>query len=93
MPDLPTVAESGLPGFHVSAWQNIAMPPKSPPQAVARLNQEIVKLMNSPEMHKRVTDMGANVAVNTPEEETRRIEAEVDKWQKAVTAAGIKLDN
>lgn len=93
MPDLPTVAESGLPGFHVSAWQNIAMPPKSPTQAVARLNQEIVKLMNSPEMHKRVTDMGANVAVNTPEEETRRIEAEVDKWQKAVTAAGIKLDN
>jgi len=92
MPDVPTVAESGLPGYHVSAWQNIAMPPGSPPDAVARVNREIVKLMNSPDMRKRVTDMGANIAVNTPEAETQRIKDEIEKWRRAVTAAGVKLD-
>jgi tripartite-type tricarboxylate transporter receptor subunit TctC len=92
MPDVPTVAESGLPGFNVSAWQNIAMPPGSPPEAVARINREIVKLMNAPEMRKRVTDMGANIAVNSPDAEARRINDEVEKWRRAVTAAGIKLE-
>lgn len=92
MPDVPTVAESGLPGFHVSAWQNIAMPPGSPPEAVARVNKEISKLMNTPEMRKRVTDMGANVSVNSPEAEAQRIKDEVEKWRRAITAAGIKLE-
>ena len=92
MPDLPTVAESGLPGFHVSAWQNIAMPPGSPPEAVARVNREVVKFLNSPEMRKRITDMGANVVGNTPAEEAQRIKDEVEKWGRAVKAAGVSLD-
>ncbi len=92
MPDLPTVAESGLPGFHVSAWQNIAMPPGSPPEAVARVNREVVKFLNSPEMRKRITDMGANVVGNTPAEEAQRIKDEVEKWGRAVKAAGVSLE-
>jgi len=92
MPDVPTVAESGVPGFHVSAWQNIAMPPGSPPEAVARVNKEISKLMNTPEMRKRITDMGANIAVNSPQAEAQRIKDEVEKWRRAITAAGIKLE-
>jgi tripartite-type tricarboxylate transporter receptor subunit TctC len=92
MPDLPTVAESGLPGFHVSAWQNIAMPPGSPPEAVARINREVVKFLNSPEMRKRITDMGANVVGNTAAEEAQRIKDEVEKWGRAVKAAGVSLE-
>lgn len=93
MPDLPTVAESGLPGFHVSAWQNIAMPPGSSPDAVSKVSKEIARLMDTPEMRKRVTDMGANVSTNTPEAETKRIAAEIEKWKAAITAAGVKLGN
>ena len=48
--------------------------------------------MNEPETRKRVTDMGANIAVNTPETETRRVKDEIEKWRRAVTAAGVKLD-
>lgn len=92
MPEVPTVAESGLPGFQVSAWQNISMPPGSPPEVAARIGREIGKLMNEPETRKRVTDMGANIAVNTPETETRRVKDEIEKWRRAVTAAGVKLD-
>lgn len=93
MPDVPTVAESGLPGFEVSAWQNIAMPPGSPPEAVDRINKEIVKLMKSPEIGERATGMGANVAVNTPAAEAARIRDETEKWRRAVKAAGVKLEN
>lgn len=64
----------------------------SPPEAAARISREIGKLMNEPEMRKRVTDMGANIAVNTPEAETRRVKDEIEKWRRAVTAAGVKLD-
>jgi len=92
MPDIPTVAESGLPGFHVSAWQNVLMPPGSPPEAVNRVNREIRKLLNAPELRKRITDMGANVAGNSPAEEAQRIKDEVEKWGRAVKAAGISLE-
>jgi len=56
------------------------------------VGREIGKLMNEPETRKRVTDMGANIAVNTPETETRRVKDEIEKWRRAVTAAGVKLD-
>jgi len=92
MPEVPTVAESGLPGFHVSAWQNVAMPPGSPPEAVNRINKEILKILNSPEMKKRITDMGANVVGNSPSEEAQRIKDETAKWAKAVKAAGVTLE-
>src|SRR5690606_34115234 len=92
MPNVPTVDESGLPGYHVSAWQNIAMPPSTPADIVNRINREIVKFMSTPEMRKRATDMGANIALNKPEEEAERIRQEAAQWRKAVTAAGIKLE-
>jgi tripartite-type tricarboxylate transporter receptor subunit TctC len=92
MPEIPTVAESGLPGFHVSAWQNVAMPAGSPPDAVNRINKEILKILNSPEMKKRITDMGANVVGNSPSEEAQRIKDETAKWAKAVKAAGVTLE-
>lgn len=92
MPEVPTVAESGLPGFHVSAWQNVAMPPGSPPEAVNRINKEILKILNSPEMKKRITDMGANVVGNSPSEEAQRIKDETAKWAQAVKAAGVTLE-
>jgi tripartite-type tricarboxylate transporter receptor subunit TctC len=92
MPEIPTVAESGLPGFHVSAWQNVAMPAGSPTEAVNRVNKEIVKILNSPEMKKRITDMGANVVGNSPSEEAQRIKDETVKWAQAVKAAGVTLE-
>src|SRR5690606_38101615 len=91
MPELPTIAESGVPNFQVSAWQNIAMPPGSPPEAVNRLAREIGKIMTSPEMTKKATDMGANVKVNSPAQEAERIRHETDKWKRAVAEAGVKL--
>jgi tripartite-type tricarboxylate transporter receptor subunit TctC len=92
MPDIPTVAESGLPGYHVSAWQNITTPAGTPPEAVERLNKEIVKFLNQPEMRKRITEMGANIVGNTPAEEAQRIKDETEKWARAVKAAGVTLE-
>ena len=92
LPDVPTVAESGLPDFHVVAWQNVAVPAGTPAAVVQRLNKEIVKFINTDAMRKRLTDMGANVVGNTPEEETQRIRDEVSQWGAAVAAAGVKLD-
>jgi len=92
LPDVPTVAESGLPGFHVVAWQNVAVPAGTPPAVVERLNKEIVKFINSDAMRKRLADMGANVVGNTVEQEAQRIRDEVKQWGDAVAAAGVKLD-
>lgn len=92
LPDVPTVAESGLPDFHVVAWQNVAVPAGTPAAVVQRLNTEIVKFINTDAMRKRLTDMGANVVGNTPGEETQRIRDEVAQWGAAVEAAGVKLD-
>jgi len=89
-PGIPTVAESGLPGFAVTSWFGVAAPAKTPRPIVDRLNGEIVRALATLELRERMEGMGADPVGNTPEEYTRFVQNEIVKWGKVIKAAGIK---
>jgi tripartite-type tricarboxylate transporter receptor subunit TctC len=92
LPDVPTVAESGLPGFEASSWFGILAPAGTPPAIVAKLNAEIAKWLATPEAKEQLAKQGANAAGGTPEEFAKHIAAETAKWAKVVKDSGAKID-
>jgi len=88
-PDLPTVSESGLPGFETTAWQGLVAPAKTPPAIIKRLNAESVYVLNQPAMRERLTQNGAVAVASTPEELWAFARAQIEKWGKVIKAAGI----
>jgi len=91
-PNLPTMAEAGLPGYEVISMDGIYAPAKTPREIVTRLNQEIVRVITSPEVKQRFFDAGVEVVGSTPEEFRKRIQSEIDFWSKVIKAGGIKGD-
>ena len=89
VPGIPTLAESGLPGFDVTSWFGIAAPAKTPRAIVEQLNSAIVRAVNAPDLRARFLDQGAEPVGNTPEQYTAFIEREIAKWAKVIKAAGI----
>jgi len=89
-PGIPTIAESGLPGFAVTSWFGVAAPARTPRPIVDRLNSEIVRALATPELRERMEGMGADPVGNTPEEYTRFVQNEIVKWGKVIKFAGIK---
>jgi tripartite-type tricarboxylate transporter receptor subunit TctC len=89
-PTLPTVAESGVPGYEVTAWYGVSAPAKTPRAIVDRLHAEIVRAVNSPDLRERLTTQGADPIHLTPEQYTVFIQNEIAKWAKVIQAAGIK---
>ena len=92
LPEVPTMAESGLPGFDVTSWFCVVAPAGVPKPIVARLNAEIVKILNSPESRERLIASGVNVETTTPEGLSAFVRAEIQKMGKAVKASGAKVD-
>jgi len=92
LPDVPTIAESGLPGFEASSWFGILVPAGTPPAIIAKINGEVVKWLASPEGKEKLAAIGANAAGGTPEDFARHIQAETAKWAKVVKASGAKVD-
>jgi tripartite-type tricarboxylate transporter receptor subunit TctC len=92
LPDTPTIAESGLPGFEASSWFGILAPAGTSPAIVAKLNAEIAKWLASPEAKEKLAAVGANIAGGTPEDFARHIQAETAKWAKVVKESGAKVD-
>jgi tripartite-type tricarboxylate transporter receptor subunit TctC len=90
MPELPTFAEQGLPGFEVVSWTGVAAPANTPPAIIRRLHQEIVKIVNTPDMQSYMASQGAEPALMGPEEFAAYIKADIATWAKVVKAAGIK---
>jgi tripartite-type tricarboxylate transporter receptor subunit TctC len=90
VPDIPTVAESGLPGFAVTSWFGVAAPAKTPRPIIDRLHGDIVRALNTPELQERMKGMGADPVGNTPEQYTAFVQNEIAKWGKVIKAAGIK---
>ena len=90
MPDVPTVAESGLPGYEANSWNGVLAPAGTPKAIVARLNKEIVAIIRSPDVNKRVAALGFTPVGSTPEEFLAHIDAEIRKWAKVITAGGIQ---
>ena len=90
LPDVPTVAESGFPGFEANGWLGILVPNGTPPDVIARLNAEIAKVMQSPELKKQLLAQGVEARVSTPEQFGAFIKSESAKWGKIIADAGIK---
>ena len=89
-PELPTVAESGVPGFEVTTMYGISAPAKTPRVIIDRLYGEIVRALNSPDLRGKLIEAGADPVGSTPEEYTAFVKSEIAKWAKVINAAGIK---
>ena len=90
VPEYPTIAESGLPGYAIGNWFAVAVPAATPKPIVARLNAELVKALNLGDVRKRFIDLGADPIGSTPDELAAYIRSELAKWGKVIKAAGIK---
>jgi tripartite-type tricarboxylate transporter receptor subunit TctC len=92
MPEVPTVAESGYPGFEAVTWHGVAVRAGTPPDIVRKLNSEIVRILKSEEFRSRLPDPSAVIVANTPEEFERFILSENAKWKKVIASAAIRID-
>jgi len=92
LPDVPTVAESGLPGFDVTGWYGVIAPRKTPVAIIERLNREIGEALKLPDVRQRMAGDGSEPWYTTPQEFTKVIEAEEQKWVKLVKATGLRLE-
>lgn len=89
LPDVPTIAESGVPGFAMVHWVGIIAPSKTPPELIARLNDEVKKALDTTEVRERLIGIGAEPTPTTPEVFQSFINGELDRWVKVVKSAGI----
>jgi tripartite-type tricarboxylate transporter receptor subunit TctC len=92
MPELPTVAESGVPGYDANTWYGVLAPRSTSGAVVIRLHDEFVKIMNSADVRERISVHGYEPETNTPQEFAVYIKAEIAKWGKVVRTAGIRAD-
>ena len=92
IPEVPTVAESGLNGFETGSWQGIVTAAGTPKEVIGRLNAEIARILNTPEMKENLARQGAEVYTMTPEQLGNWLKKEIDKWAKVVRAANLKLE-
>lgn len=92
LPDVPTLAESGLPGFDASGFFGLVGPPNLPPALVAKINAAVVKIIKEPAMSKYLSEQGADPITSTPAEYASLIKDEVAKWGKVVKASGAQID-
>src|SRR5512140_3336235 len=92
LPDVPTIAESGYKGFEAVTWFGILGPAKLPPDVVAKLNEEIRKAVQSPELQKKMREQGVDLSSGTPEQFGALIKTDIAKWGKVVKESGAKVD-
>jgi len=91
-PELPTIAESGLPGFDINTWFGLFVPARTPPDVVARLHDEFVKALSAPEVRSRMLELGAEPVGSTPQQFAAYIESEAAKYARIIKASGAKAD-
>ena len=92
LPDVPTMAEAGLPGFEMQSWFGLLAPAGTPRPIISRLNAETIKALNTPEMKSAIATMGANVMSGSPEQFADHIKSEIGRIGEIVKAAGIKAE-
>jgi len=92
MPELPTIAESGVPGYEMALWIGVFAPGGTPREIAAKLNAEVVRIVNLPDIRGQLADMGVEPLGNTPEETAEWIRREIAKYGPVVKAAGIKAE-
>ncbi len=93
LPDVPTIAEAGVPGYEASSWGGIMVPAKTPRSIINRLHAETVKVLALPEVKERLIGLGADVKTSTPEEFKAYLKAEIEKWRKVARFANIAVES
>lgn len=91
-PELPTIAEAGLPGFEANNWYGLVAPARTPADIISRLNKEVVALLNLAEIKDSLFKQGIEAAPSTPEEFGAYMKAEIAKWSRVVKASGAKAN-
>ena len=92
LPNVPTLAEAGLPGYEVSPWFAVFMPAATPKDIVAKVNSALLEAMKDPDVVKRFETIGAEPVGSTPEEMAQHLARESERWTKLIQERGIKLD-
>lgn len=90
LPDVPSIAEAGVPGYEATQWFGVLAPAGTPRAIVERLHQETLRALRSAEVKERITGEGMEVVASTPEEFAAYIKSETEKWKKVIKSAGIK---
>jgi len=90
--DIPTVAESGVPGYEVSGWFGLLAPVGTPATILSVLHQAVMQSVQNPDVASQLRKLGANPVANSPEDFARQIVVDVDKWRNVARATGVKLD-
>ena len=92
LPDIPTVSESGIPGFEAVSWGGVMGPAGMPADIVKRLNTEIIRILKLPDISEKMTSLGADIVGSSPEEFDKYLRAEISKWGKVARENNIRLD-
>src|SRR5690606_19317398 len=91
-PELPTMIESGYPGFEAGSWYGLYAPAGTPPEIVTKLHAELARALEKPEMRNQLSAQGAEPIGNSPQEFAAFIRAEIDKWAAVIRASGARKD-
>ena len=91
-PDLPTVAEAGVPGYESGSWYGVVVPARTTPVVVKRLNQAIAAIMKDPEVEKRIEGLGADATTSTPEQFTALLKRDVERWARVTAQLGLQIE-
>jgi len=92
LPDLPTVAETGVPGYESGVWFGLVAPTGTPKDVIAKLNAEALKAVKLPDYQKRMNDLGYEIIAGSPEQMAERIKGEIARWGPVVKASGAKVE-
>ena len=92
LPEVPSIAESGVPGYDVTSWYGVLAPASTPSVIVEKLSAEIARIVRAPELHERLLSEGANPVGNTPAQFAAFINSELKRWRKVIQDAGIKVE-
>ncbi len=92
LPDLPTIADSGLPGYEAYSWAGLLAPAGTPREIVAKISTDLQRVMTQPDVRQRLSEAGAEANPTSPERFGQMLRAEIEKWTKVVKAADIKAD-
>jgi tripartite-type tricarboxylate transporter receptor subunit TctC len=93
LPDVPTIAELGFPGYEISSWQGVFAPAGTPKDVVGKINGELVRMLNVPEIRRRILQEGADPVGSTPDAFATRVKNEITKWTKVIKTSGIQASN
>lgn len=92
LPEIPTVAEAGVPGFEEGNWQAVLVPSKTPPPVVSKLNQELVRIVRTPDVSEQIQRVGADVLANTPEEAAAIVKTDLKKYAQVIKSLNIRVE-